>query len=106
MTRIDTRRAVTVGLGSLAALTLLPLLADARPGERAVLLIAAVPAAALLGYLAGYAAAPLDRRDPAPVVVPRTASGRTRPTPPRAGRTPVPPGGDADHHQRPGTRAG
>ncbi|WP_380156198.1 hypothetical protein [Kineococcus sp. R86509] len=54
--RIDARRATTVGLASFATLTLVPLLAHAKPSERAVLLLAAVPAAALFGYLAGYAA--------------------------------------------------
>ena len=54
--RIDARRATTVGLASFATLTLMPLLAHAKPSERAVLLLAAVPAAALFGYLAGYAA--------------------------------------------------
>ena len=54
--RIDARRATTVGLTSLATLTLVPLLAHAKPSERALLLLAAVPAAALFGYLAGYAA--------------------------------------------------
>jgi hypothetical protein len=53
---IDTRRATTGGLASLAPLTLVPLLAHAKPSERAVLLLAALPAAALFGYLAGYAA--------------------------------------------------
>ena len=54
--RIAARRATTVGLASFATLTLVPLLAHAKPSERAVLLLAAVPAAALFGYLAGYAA--------------------------------------------------
>ena len=54
--RIDARRATTVGLASFATLTLVPLLAHAKPSERAFLLLAAVPAAALFGYLAGYAA--------------------------------------------------
>jgi hypothetical protein len=54
--RIDARRAATVGLASFATLTLMPLLAHAKPSERALLLLAAVPAAALFGYLAGYAA--------------------------------------------------
>ncbi|WP_432563750.1 hypothetical protein [Kineococcus sp. SYSU DK003] len=35
----------------------MPLLAPAKTSERALLLLAAVPAAALFGYLAGYAAA-------------------------------------------------
>ena len=56
-TGIDTRRAATVGLTSFATLTLIPLLAHAKPGERVLLLLAAVPTAALLGCLAGYAAA-------------------------------------------------
>ena len=56
-TGIDTRRAATVGLTSFATLTLIPLLTHAKPSERALLLLAAVPAAALLGCLAGYAAA-------------------------------------------------
>jgi hypothetical protein len=54
--RIDARRATTVGLTSFATLTLVPLLAHAKPSERAVLLLAALPAAAFFGYLAGYAA--------------------------------------------------
>ncbi|WP_328296162.1 hypothetical protein OG218_26285 [Kineococcus sp. NBC_00420] len=54
--RIDARRATTVGLASFATLTLVPLLAHAKPSERAVLLLAALPAAALFGYLAGYVA--------------------------------------------------
>jgi hypothetical protein len=54
--RIDARRATTVGLASFATLTLVPLLAHAKPSERALLLLAAVPAAAFFGYLAGYAA--------------------------------------------------
>jgi hypothetical protein len=54
--RVDARRATTVGLASFATLTLVPLLAHAKPSERAVLLAAAIPAAALFGYLAGYAA--------------------------------------------------
>ncbi|ABS03719.1 hypothetical protein [Kineococcus radiotolerans] len=52
---INTRRATTVGLTSFATLTLIPLLAPAKASERALLLLAAVPAAALFGYLAGYA---------------------------------------------------
>ena len=52
--RIDARRATTVGLTSLA--TLGPLLVRAKPSERTVLLLAALPAAVLFGYLAGYAA--------------------------------------------------
>ena len=56
MPRTDMRRAGTVTLTSFATLTLLPLLAPARPGERALLLLAAVPAAVLLGYLAGCTA--------------------------------------------------
>ena len=55
--RVNTRRATTVALTSFATLTLIPLLAPAKPSERALLLLAAVPAAALFGYLAGYAAA-------------------------------------------------
>ena len=54
--RINARRATTVGLTSFATLTLVPLLAPAKASERALLLLAAVPAAALFGYLAGYAA--------------------------------------------------
>ncbi|ABS05974.1 hypothetical protein [Kineococcus radiotolerans] len=54
--RINARRATTDGLTSFATLALLPLLAPAKPGERALLLLAAVPAAAIFGYLAGYAA--------------------------------------------------
>ncbi|WP_380161945.1 hypothetical protein [Kineococcus sp. R86509] len=54
--RIDARRATTVGLASFATLSLVPLLAHAKPSERVVLLLAAVPAAAFFGYLAGYAA--------------------------------------------------
>ncbi|MBB2903274.1 hypothetical protein FHR75_004116 [Kineococcus radiotolerans] len=54
--RVNMRRATTVGLTSFATLTLIPLLTPAKPGERALLLFAAVPAAALFGYLAGYAA--------------------------------------------------
>ena len=54
--RVNARRAITVGLTSFATLTLLPLLAPAKPTERALLLLAAVPAAAIFGYLAGYAA--------------------------------------------------
>jgi hypothetical protein len=53
---IDTRRAATVGLTSFATLILVPLLGHAKPSERALLLAAAIPAAALFGYLAGYAA--------------------------------------------------
>jgi hypothetical protein len=53
---IDARRATTIGLASLATLTLVPLLAHAKPSERALLLMAAFPAAALFGYLAGYTA--------------------------------------------------
>ena len=54
--RIDARRATTVGLASFATLTLVPLLVHAKPSERVALLLAAVPAATLFGYLAGYAA--------------------------------------------------
>ena len=54
--RINARRATTVGLASLATLTLAPLLVHTKPSERALLLLAALPAAALFGYLAGYAA--------------------------------------------------
>lgn len=56
MPRTTMRRAGTVALTSFATLTLLPLLAPARPSERALLLLAAVPAAVLLGYLAGCTA--------------------------------------------------
>ena len=54
--RVNMRRATTVGLTALATLTLIPLLTPAKPTERALLLLAAVPAAVLFGYLAGYAA--------------------------------------------------
>lgn len=55
--RIDARRATVVGLASFTTLTLVPLLTHAKPSERALLLLAAIPTAALFGYLAGYAAA-------------------------------------------------
>lgn len=57
MPRTTMRRAGTVALTSFATLTLLPLLAPAKPSERVLLLLAAVPAAVLLGYLAGHTAA-------------------------------------------------
>ncbi|MBB2903092.1 hypothetical protein FHR75_003934 [Kineococcus radiotolerans] len=63
--RINARRATTVGLTSFATLTLIPLLAPAKPTERALLLLAAVPAAALFGYLAGYAAGSATHLDAA-----------------------------------------
>ncbi|WP_432564217.1 hypothetical protein [Kineococcus sp. SYSU DK003] len=89
MPRINTRRALAVGATSLAALTLLPLLADARPTERTILLVAALPAAAVFGYLAGYIAAPVEDPGPGPASTP--APGRT-PSPPaptvRSGQTP------------------
>lgn len=74
-TRIDSRRAATVGLASFATLALVPLLAHAKPGERALLLLAAVPTAALFGYLAGYAAGSGSPRHAAlPDASPSTAS--------------------------------
>ena len=92
MPRIDTRRALTVGATSLAALTLLPLLADARPTERTILLVAALPAAAVFGYLAGYIAAPIENpgpeRTPTPPPVPAPAP---RPATPAPGSGPTPP---------------
>jgi hypothetical protein len=54
--RTTMRRAGTVALTSFATLTLLPLLVPARPSERVLLLFAAVPAAVLLGYIAGCTA--------------------------------------------------
>ncbi|WP_432565160.1 hypothetical protein [Kineococcus sp. SYSU DK003] len=60
MPRINADRAGTLTLTSFATLTLLPLLAllplraPAMPGERVLLLLAAVPAAALFNYLAGH----------------------------------------------------
>ncbi|MBB2903583.1 hypothetical protein FHR75_004426 [Kineococcus radiotolerans] len=63
MPRINMRRATTVGLTSFATLTLVPLLAQAKPSERALLLLAAVPAAVFFGYLAGYAAGSVTHLD-------------------------------------------
>ncbi|WP_432563012.1 hypothetical protein [Kineococcus sp. SYSU DK003] len=120
MPRINTRRALTVGLTSLASLTLLPLLAEARPTERTILLIAAIPAATLFGYLAGYAAAPTGgdltgHQAPATARSQPLATG-TRPTPPRPPRSVgslqdagTPPPLRLIHgavRDRPGTRAG
>jgi hypothetical protein len=68
--RIDARRATTVGLTSFATLTLVPLLFHTKPSERALLLMAALPAAALFGYLAGYAAGSAAHLEAA---APRTA---------------------------------
>jgi hypothetical protein len=64
-TRLNARRATVVGLTSFATLALVPLLAPAKPSERALLLLAAVPAAALFGYLAGYAAGSATHLDAA-----------------------------------------
>ncbi len=119
MPRINTRRALTVGLTSLASLTLLPLLAEARPAERTILLIAAIPAATMFGYLAGYAAALTGHNltvHQAPAARSQPVATGARPTPPRPPRSVgslqdagTPPPLHLIHgaiHERPGTRAG
>ncbi|WP_432563694.1 hypothetical protein [Kineococcus sp. SYSU DK003] len=90
MPRIDRRRALVVGVASLASLTLLPLLAEARPTERTILLLAAVPVAAAFGYLAGYAAAPIEdfSGTPTPTAAPRPRYSPPPPTSIPGKRTP------------------
>ncbi|WP_432497429.1 hypothetical protein [Kineococcus gypseus] len=54
MLRFRTRKALGIGVTSLATLTLLPLLAPASRIERLTLLVAAVPLALLFGAIAGW----------------------------------------------------